>query len=236
MNDFARVLILETSGKIGQVAVARDGCVVGVRMLSEARRHARDMAARSAELLAEQGWKARELTAVVVSIGPGSYTGLRVGIASANALAFATGAALFGVPTFDAITIGIKDVASTLEIIADAQQGQVYCQRFQTDTAGVWKPADKIGIRAFEEWKRDLIPDSIIAGPAAANRADRLPETVRLAEAEQRHSQAENLLIAAKGSDCCYRSNAWETEPIYLRGSSAEEKRMHDSDDSLKKA
>src|SRR5207253_4227955 len=89
-----RVLILETSVRTGQVALAHGEELLGVLRLDEARRHARDLAPALAELLAQQGWKARELDAVFVSRGPGSYTGLRVGIMSAKTLSYATGCAL----------------------------------------------------------------------------------------------------------------------------------------------
>src|SRR5206468_351809 len=86
-----RLLILETSSQAGQVALAAGERLLGVRRLDEARRHARDLAPAVRELLVEQGWRPRDLHGVVVSRGPGSYTGLRVGIMSAKALAYATG-------------------------------------------------------------------------------------------------------------------------------------------------
>src|SRR5262249_48878627 len=99
-SEPARLLILETSCRRGLVALAAGTELRGVRRLDESRRHARDLAPAVAELLSEQGWKARDLQAVLVGRGPGSYTGLRVGIMSARALAYATGCALIGLDTF----------------------------------------------------------------------------------------------------------------------------------------
>ena len=65
--------------------------------------HARDLAPVTANLLAERGWSPRDLAGVVVGLGPGSYTGLRVGIMSARVFAYATGCALIGIGTFSAI-------------------------------------------------------------------------------------------------------------------------------------
>jgi tRNA threonylcarbamoyladenosine biosynthesis protein TsaB len=227
MSEFARALILETSSKSGQVALARAGQLVGLRPLPEARRHARDMPARTAELLAEQGWRARELTAIVVGIGPGSYTGLRVAAASAKALAFATGAALFGIPGFDAIASAATEEAEFLEIIGDAQQGQVYHQRFGRGTGG-WTSQGPIGIHPFDEWVEQLSPGVLISGQAVAMYAERFPESLRLATSEERDPCAQSLLQAVTKNPRAYRSNAWELEPIYLRGSSAEEKRKRE--------
>src|SRR5688572_8737443 len=100
MSDGPRALVLETSCRRGLVAVADGDRALAVRALDESRRNARDLAPAVAALLAEQGWKARQLEVVIVSVGPGSYTGLRVGIMSAKALAYATGCALVGVETF----------------------------------------------------------------------------------------------------------------------------------------
>ncbi len=100
-----RFLILETSGRIGQVGVASDGNLLAFRRLDEARRHARDLAPAVAELLSQQHWQPCDIHAVIVSQGPGSYTGLRVGIMSAKAFAYATGCALLAVETFSAIAL-----------------------------------------------------------------------------------------------------------------------------------
>src|SRR5438132_1509446 len=59
-------LILETSGRIGQVGVGRNGILLSVRRLDEARRHARDLAPAVAELLAEQHWQPRDVNVVIV--------------------------------------------------------------------------------------------------------------------------------------------------------------------------
>ena len=93
MAEQAKLLLIETSGRNGFVAVAEGPTLREVRRLEEARRHARDLAPATVELLAAQGWKARDLNGVVVGLGPGSYTGLRVGVMSAKTLAYAVGCA-----------------------------------------------------------------------------------------------------------------------------------------------
>src|SRR5688500_13907519 len=100
-----RFAILDTSQRVGWVALARGERVLASRRLDEARRHARDLAPALAELLAEQGWKARALEGVIVSRGPGSYTGLRVGLMSAKTLAYAAGCPLLAIDTFAAIAL-----------------------------------------------------------------------------------------------------------------------------------
>src|SRR5262245_32159459 len=95
-----RLLLLETSGRVGQVGLAADGRLLAGRRLSETHRHARDLAPTVAALFREFAWKPADVQAVVVSRGPGSYTGLRVGVMTAKAFAYATGCRLLALDTF----------------------------------------------------------------------------------------------------------------------------------------
>ena len=87
----------------------------------------------SPSLLAEAGLKPFDVTRVGVSVGPGSFTGLRVGIMSAKAFAYATGCELVAVPTFAVIAEQTADAEwepQSVMVVADALQGLVYAQRF----------------------------------------------------------------------------------------------------------
>src|SRR5439155_13039127 len=114
----------------GQVALALGQAILTERRLDEARRHARDLVPALEALLAGQYWRPNDVNAVVVSQGPGSYTGLRVGIMSAKTFAYATGAKLFAASTFEAAAARALDELDMLEVIADAQQDRLYIQRF----------------------------------------------------------------------------------------------------------
>src|SRR5205085_2940336 len=80
----------------------------------------------AAERLGLAGWHPREIQACFVGTGPGSYTGLRVGIMAAKAFAYATGCALLGADTFATIAGQAPAEALRLDVIADAQQDRVY--------------------------------------------------------------------------------------------------------------
>src|SRR5262245_2510185 len=120
-----RLLILETSHQPGGVALAEADAVCRTRCLGEARRDPRAPAPSAAELLAAEGWRASDLDGVIVSRGPGSYTGLRVGVMSAKTLAFATGCRLLAIDTFAAIVRQAPAAAQTVEVVADAQQDKL---------------------------------------------------------------------------------------------------------------
>src|SRR5262245_49504674 len=165
-------LILETSGRVGKVGLARGGAVVRSADLDDTRRHARDLVATVDALLKAESLLPTALTGVMVGRGPGSYTGLRVGIISAKALAYATGCRLVAVDTFAAIAVQAPPEAAHLWVIADALQGQVYAQRFTRD--GEWRAAGELRIEPFEEWVKE-IGESGISGPGVSAYAERLP-------------------------------------------------------------
>jgi tRNA threonylcarbamoyladenosine biosynthesis protein TsaB len=147
-DDSPLLLLIETSGRAGVIALARGPDLLGVQHLNEARRHARDLAPVTAALLAERGLAPCDLSGVVVSIGPGSYTGLRVGVMSAKTLAYATGCALIGVSTFASIAAQAPDGPRRLDVLADAQQDKVYVQSFER-AANDWRPVTPLAIVPF---------------------------------------------------------------------------------------
>ena len=82
-------LLLETSGRDGLVGLGLGTTVVAERRLDGARRHAQDLGPAMAAALKEMNWRASMINAVGVGLGPGSYTGLRVGVMAAQAFAYA---------------------------------------------------------------------------------------------------------------------------------------------------
>jgi tRNA threonylcarbamoyladenosine biosynthesis protein TsaB len=218
-----RLLILETSGRRGQVALAEGATLLAVRWLEEARRHARDLAPAVAELLAEQQWKPRDVSAVLVSLGPGSYTGLRVGVMSAKTFAYATGCAVAGVETFAAIAQQAPTEVQNIDILADAQKKNVYVQSF-IRAADRWQPASALTIRPFTDWLARRGADAWVSGPGLLKWHTQLPAEVHVVDEALWEPRANSLLrlglarLAAGSSD-----NALSLEPLYLRPSSAEE-------------
>jgi len=222
-RDEPRLLILETSGKVGQVAVAEGRRLGSVRSLSESRRHARDLAPAIVELCAEKGWRVRDLDAVIVSLGPGSYTGLRIGIVTAKTLAYASGCAMLGIETFAAIARRTPSEAKVVDVIADGQQQNIYVQRWR-HSGKEWE-AEALRIRAASEWLADLSPGIWVTGPGLHQHETALPPLNPSVAAELRDPNALSLLelglLRWRRGDA---DDLWSLEPLYLRRSSAEEK------------
>lgn len=218
-----RVLILETSGRTGQVALADGRALLQVRRLDETRRHARDLAPTVADLLSAQGWKPRDVQALFVSRGPGSYTGLRVGIMSAKTFAYATGCALVAIDTFAAIALQAADVAA-VDVLADAQQDKVYVQRFSRTSTSV-TAITPLAIEMFPDWLAKRDGEAAITGPGLAKLANRLPAGTHIISADLWDPQPASLLrLGLDRYESGARDDLWSLEPLYLRPSSAEEK------------
>jgi tRNA threonylcarbamoyladenosine biosynthesis protein TsaB len=221
-----RLLIVETSGRVGRVAVALGAELRSVRRLDEARRHARDLAPAVVELLAGQSWRPRDLDAVIVSRGPGSYTGLRVGIISAKTLSYATGCALVAVDTFAAIARQSPPEADAVDVLADAQQDKLYVQHFQRTTGtDLWLAACALTIVTAGDWLAQREANVWVSGPGLGVVEKRLPAESRLVDAARREPGVESLLqMGLARYQAGERDDVWALEPLYARPSSAEEK------------
>ena len=103
----ARILSIETSTAVLSVALSEDRTVVSERVCTEARQQAALTAPLVKEVLDEAGVSVRDCDAVCVSAGPGSYTGLRVGVSTAKGLAFGADIPLLSVGTLDILVAGI---------------------------------------------------------------------------------------------------------------------------------
>ena len=98
-----RIILIETSTALCSVALAEDGAVTAYRESSEPKAHASLTAVFVQEVLAERGVTLADCDAVCVSMGPGSYTGLRVGVSTAKGLCFGSGKPLLAVGTLDTL-------------------------------------------------------------------------------------------------------------------------------------
>lgn len=216
-------LILETSGRVGKVGLAQRGGVVRAVSLDESRRHARDLAATVEAILKAESLAPRDLTGVVVGRGPGSYTGLRVGLMSAKALVYALGCELRAVETFAAIAEQSPAEARSGWVIADALQGQVYAQQFTRCGEG-WRAATELRIESVTEWAARLREGEFVGGPGATVYAERIPRPCLLVAEGDREPRVESVFAVAMKRAPLTREELFALEPLYLRGSSAEEK------------
>lgn len=117
--------------------MARDGAILAEGVQRETRSHTASLPMLVERVLAEAGLALEEVEGVAVSIGPGSFTGLRVGLALAKGIAFAGGLPLVGVPTLEALAWGVEaEPGMTICAALDARKREVYAALFAAEAAG----------------------------------------------------------------------------------------------------
>jgi tRNA threonylcarbamoyladenosine biosynthesis protein TsaB len=120
-------LALDTSGPVGSVALRRDGQLLGERTLDTQQHHSSLLLPTIGDLLRANGLTPRDVELWAVGLGPGSYTGIRVGIAAAKGFALAHGRPLVGACSVEALALehGAKHPGA-VAVIVDARRGEVY--------------------------------------------------------------------------------------------------------------
>jgi len=138
-----KVLALETATAACSVALWDDGRVVS-RFVAASRGHAELLAPMIAEVLAEAGIAAADLDRLAVTVGPGAFTGLRVGLAAARGLALATGRPLLGLTSFEVIAHGLpaeERAGRALLVAVDSRRAELFLQRYDAALTAVGEPA-----------------------------------------------------------------------------------------------
>ncbi len=178
----ALILSIESGTEVCSVALARDGEVIALRESREGRDHARLVAPFVDELLKECKIEAKELDAVAVSKGPGSYTGLRIGVSVAKGLCYGLNIPLIGVGSLEALTVSAieKCGASSdwsgakLMPMVDARRMEVYTQLFNSNGEALSEvSAEIVDENSFAEHREG--GDLILFGDGAAKCAEVLP-------------------------------------------------------------
>ncbi len=145
----ARIIYIETSTALCSTALSVDGRIVSERRDSE-RRHASLTAPFVNEMLDEQGLSVKDCDAVCVGMGPGSYTGLRVGVSTAKGLCFGAGIPMIAVGSLDTLVwqaIGrglLPDGCRHIVPMIDARRMEVYTAVFSVDGAQITETEPKV--------------------------------------------------------------------------------------------
>jgi len=157
-----RIILIETSTSLCSAALAEDGRIVSERESAEPRAHASMTAPFVQEMLEERGLEVKDCSAVCVSKGPGSYTGLRVGVSTAKGLCFGAGIPLVSAGTLDTLVWQAKDEGLVPEgcryivPMIDARRMEVYTATFTPDGKQVSQTVSQI---VTEETFKDILAE-----------------------------------------------------------------------------
>jgi tRNA threonylcarbamoyladenosine biosynthesis protein TsaB len=234
-----RLLAVETSTLTGAVALLQSGSVVAESRVSVAVTHGERLMAAIDGVLRAARCELGHVDAFAVAVGPGSFTGLRIGVSTVKSLAFATGKPVVGVPTLDALAWTLPFCAYPVCPILDAKKDEVYAALYRTldgrlellEAPRAVAPATLAEeLRATWEGPLVFLGDGV--APFGAVLGDILGTRARLAPGGLRLPSA--ATVGELGGAALARGDAADPAalvPLYLRPSEAEvarERRQRD--------
>ena len=235
-----KLLAIETTEKRGSVAAALDGKVLQYHELPDGLRSAQSLVPTIQMALHQVDWPIKSLDVIAVAIGPGSFTGLRVGLATARMLAYAVGAKLIGINTLQAIAANVCFAQTGAEgqnitTAVDAQRGEVSAQTFRLTPSRYLvrelypEPIDERRLLTFADWWELARFDTHIcfAGPILSKIVAPKPDNVQLLDESLWQPNATGVgrlawerLYSGESDDLL------TLQPFYSRPSAAEEKKL----------
>src|SRR3972149_6461465 len=224
-----RILAVETSTLAGGAALLDGDRLVGESALNIRPTHSERLMAAVDHLLHLSGWELGQLEGLAVAIGPGSFTGLRIGISAVKGLALGLGIPVAAVPTLDALAATLPFAAHPVCPVLDAKKGEVYASLYHWSGGAMGRDWEYLAVapEALCDRLRGLV---IFVGDAVETLGGllraRLGDNARFAPAARRQPSpgcvgalGHALLLAGQTVD------ASALTPLYLRPSEAELKR-----------
>jgi tRNA threonylcarbamoyladenosine biosynthesis protein TsaB len=221
------ILAIDTATTFVSVAIGDAGEVRGEIRLGTGRRHAEQLAPAVKYLCDELGVGLDHLAAIAVGIGPGLFTGLRVGVTTAKVMAQALRVPVVGVPSLDLVAWPLRSSRRTVVAVLDARRREVFHARYRPVPGGLQRVGDyAVGSAA------DLVGDLEVAGDdvllagdgVAAYREvfDRLEHVEHAGPEFSAPSVAALVELATRRVELEDFAPPWELAPLYLRASDAE--------------
>jgi tRNA threonylcarbamoyladenosine biosynthesis protein TsaB len=173
-----KTLAIDSSLPSGSVAAMADGRISELQ-LPEAGTHARLIAGALVETSAALGWTPGDAELIGVVRGPGSFTGLRVGLATAKAMAWAGGAKLVGVSGFEVIArraaAALAQAGAPIHIAYDAGRGELFAAEVTPapHAASGWSVGSQ-RLSGLDDWLHSLPQRACVSGPGLVLIGDRL--------------------------------------------------------------
>lgn len=220
-----KILGIETSGPVGSVALCEDLEVLAERSFEKGMRHGRALVSSLEDIFTRLGLEPAETDLIAVSHGPGSYTGLRVGVTCAKVLAYTLGKPLVAVSTLDVLAENAPPGETSICPVLDARRKQVYaCIYKRSDVA--WERASQPMVVCPEKLLEILPKPILIFGDGAVRYKEVFnSDGVSLGSAEMGIARARMVARLGKGAfDRGETTDPYQLQPLYMRIPEAEEK------------
>lgn len=219
-----RTLAMETTVDDGSVAAFEGTQLVAEHPLERGVRSAQSLAPAIKHLLQMIQWEPQSIDLVAVDIGPGSFTGTRIGVTTAKAFAYAVGAECLAVRSLEVVAAQAPDSPTTISVAINAQRQQVFATNFSRQQQDQPLSDEEIQILDHDTWIQRLTPETTASGLALEKLATKLPPNINATpQASWTPRAATVAQLAAKHYNAGRRDDLWKLKPLYLRKSAAEE-------------
>ena len=227
-----RILAFETSAKAASVALLQDGKLLAESYQNTGLTHSQTLMVMAQDMLNQCGLSVGDLDAVAVAAGPGSFTGVRIGVAAAKGLAWGSEKPCYGVSTLESMALALGAFQGTVCPVMDARRSQVYNALFAAEHGALSRLCEDRAV-ALEDLAQELLtmPQPIFLvgdGSELTYRTlkDRVPGLV-LPPEHRMHQRAGGVALAAMAAAARSESgDAAALQPNYLRLSQAEREKM----------
>lgn len=239
-----RILAIESAGRQAQVGLYENADRIAESCLQDAapdpggRRipngpgesSSRQLIPQIQSLLSEANWTIGEIELICLAIGPGSFTGLRIGLVTAKTLCYASGAHLIAVPTLQAIarqTCGQMqlDTGSRINVVVNAHRQQLFCSRYTVGRENLLEGGGEVAVVDTDLWLREVEPGEILTGSGLRRLGARLPERTSGSLAPEACWSPAPAMLAEVGRERAAEGkfdDLWTVQPQYCRPSYAE--------------
>jgi len=222
-----KVVGIETSGLIGNIAVCDGNTVVGKKTYGKNFSHGKEIVSSLKSIFNEIKWEPNDIDLIAVSIGPGSYTGLRIGVTCAKTLAYGLGKPVIDVPTLDVLVENVRDNnAKTICPVIDAKRKSVYACIYDRNNNENRRITDFLIISP--DSLIDMLPEStLIFGDGIAPYKDIFSQKDLAIVEDEKLGIADAANVARLGMERYEQGIRCEINalaPLYLRKSEAEER------------
>ena len=226
------ILAFETSAKAASVALTEDGKLLGEAYQNTGLTHSQTLMVMAEDLLKTCGMTPQQVEAVAVAAGPGSFTGVRIGVAAAKGFAWGGEIPCYGVSTLEAMALNIGVWQGYVVPTMDARRNQTYTAIFHAEKGVLTRMEEDMAI-SFEELKekiKNCQEPVFLVGDGAVLCYNTLIEEVPglvLPPEHRMHQRATGVALAAqKQIDAGEKGNGADLKPNYLRLSQAERERL----------
>lgn len=219
-------LAIDTATRVCAVALSRDGEILAEYRINIGMTHSEGLLPQLDQLLVRTKIAKSEIDLLAVSLGPGSFTGLRIGLASVEAMAYSWQKPICGVNTLKALAYNIPVEGYVLAPILDAQKGNFY-QAVYEWRAGKLIEHQKVQVVDFNQLLENLAvlgTQALLLGECQGIDDNALPDWCKKAPQHLCLPQAASVALLAEAEYDAERfGNIFDLEPYYIRRSEAEE-------------